>query len=137
MATNTLQFEPQDQSIARYVQKPAFPDLIVDFDAMSAEEIVALVNATNPWNRGAYTGLRGMPIRLTEVSAPAGPTPEVPAGAQPGRILFTADRQAAFVLCKNNVVLRLDIMCLDQGIVSGRKLLEMGLQEGEGFQRLW
>lgn len=80
-----------------YYAKPKLKDVIIDWLQMSMEEIIATVNAANPWNKGAITNFAGEEVRILQVS-PANIDNTLP--NDPGIIYFVDDKQSVFVVCK-------------------------------------
>ena len=65
LSGKTHKSEQPDEN-ANYYSRPAIKDISILWQKHTAEDIVALVNACNPWNKGSYTMLNGMPLRITE-----------------------------------------------------------------------
>ncbi|MGO4773829.1 methionyl-tRNA formyltransferase [Flavobacterium sp. W22_SRS_FK3] len=71
---NMLQFassipnQPQDESLSYYHEKPELSDTYINWKRMSATEIVALINACNPWNTGAHATLQGEQVKIIYAS---------------------------------------------------------------------
>lgn len=123
-----LDWMPQDESIARTWPKPGQREVLIDWNAMSAGEIVALVKACNPWNKGAYTFLGHQPLRITVARAgtmPAG-------GLPPGTIIESAE-SGMTVACANDECLKADVFYLDAGFYSGREMSGLGITAGMRF----
>jgi methionyl-tRNA formyltransferase len=86
------------------------------------------VRATNPWNRGALTSLRGQPLRLLGAFAyPAANTGPV----QPGTVLHADPTAGVWVACGTGEALRLDMVALDEGYFTGAQLMGLGIRVGE------
>jgi methionyl-tRNA formyltransferase len=67
---NMLQFATkipnrlQDESLARYFEKPELEDTYINWKRMAANEIISLIDACNPWNGGADATLQGKHIKI-------------------------------------------------------------------------
>ncbi|UOQ96786.1 hypothetical protein MUN81_16245 [Hymenobacter sp. 5317J-9] len=116
---------PQDETAARYWPRPTLADLCIDWQE-PAERIARLIQAANPWNRGALAVLRGQELRVLAATV----RPETVA-APPGTVVLAAPGQALLVACGGGHVLQLDIVCLDEGYFTGGQLASMGVPVGE------
>lgn len=121
---------PQDENRASFYGRPVIQDLIVRWDAQSGEQIRALVKACNPWNQGAFTSVRGINLRLTDVTLvlKGGDVTKMP-----GTILTADAAQGILVNCRGGAALQLDVISMDEGILPGRVLASYGIQAGECF----
>lgn len=117
--------QPQDETLARYWPRPTLPDMVLNWHE-PAETLARHVRATNPWNRGALTTLRGQVLRVLGLSA----RPETVAAA-PGTIVLAAPGQPLLVACGTGQVAQLDIVALDEGYFTGEQLAGLGVQAGE------
>ena len=57
----------QDERKARYFDRQTEWDITIQWEDMDASSIIALVNACNPWNKGAVAKINNWVIRLLEV----------------------------------------------------------------------
>jgi methionyl-tRNA formyltransferase len=62
----TVPSKSQDETKARYFKKQQAKDITIDWQTMDADSIIALMNACNPWNKGAVTKMNNHVIRLLE-----------------------------------------------------------------------
>ncbi|MGI4759648.1 MAG: methionyl-tRNA formyltransferase [Janthinobacterium lividum] len=117
---------------ARYWPRPGLADVCVRW-AEPAAAIDCLVRATNPWNRGALTTLRGQPLRLLGVT----PHPNAATGpATPGTVLHADAATGLWVACGTGEALRLDMVALDEGYFTGWQLQQLGVGVGEVLGQL-
>ncbi|MDO7877404.1 formyltransferase family protein [Hymenobacter sp. ASUV-10] len=117
----------QAEAPARYWPRPGLADVCVQWDA-PVVTIERLVRATNPWNRGALTTLRGQPLRLLAVT----PHPHAATGpTTPGMVLHADPTTGLWVACGTGEALRLDMVALDEGYFTGLQLLQLGVGTGE------
>lgn len=121
---------PQDESKAGYPPRPEFENLVLDWTEMEQMELVALIKSANPWNKGAYTAVKGMPLRIVEVT-PA--NSDQPIDALPGAIVVTDAQQGMFVACKGGKLLRIDIVFTVEGYMTGFQLQRLGIVAGDTF----
>ncbi|MDX6183216.1 formyltransferase family protein [Flavobacterium sp. Fl-77] len=124
---------PQDETDANYYKKAAAGDVCIRWETQDAKSIQALVNACNPWNKGAYTQWSGWNMRILEVS----PTKNVTKHSHsPGTILEINENKGLIIQCYNNTQLRINTVYTDEGFMSGYKLLAFGIKNGEQFASL-
>ena len=74
----------QDHTKAKYYHRPELEDVTINWEKQESHQIYALVKACNPWNNGAYTSVRGIMLRLVEVTLPDEGIEE---GKTPGTII--------------------------------------------------
>jgi methionyl-tRNA formyltransferase len=123
----TLEPIPQDTDLARYWPRPTLADVTVRWPEPAAT-IERLVRATNPWNRGALSSLRGQPLRLLSVFPhPAANTGPVP----PGTVLHADATTGVWIACGVGEALRLDMVALEEGYFTGAQLVGLGVRVGE------
>lgn len=120
--------EAQTEEPALYCRKPAVSDFTIHWQSHTAEEIEWLVNASNPRYDGAVTSLRGMEVRMLEVTPVHLPAP-IEAGA--GTIVHADPVYGLIVACADKKFLRINVLHLPEGYLSGIKLFSMGVQAGE------
>lgn len=120
----------QDEENASYYPRPGAAQLSIDWNGSTAQEIENLVNACNPVYQGALTKLRGQAVRIAEVAPADMNVPEV---YPPGTIVYADQPYGVFVLCKDGKVLRINIIHMQEGTVTGFKLAAMGVTAGERF----
>lgn len=114
---NMLQFassipnQPQDESLSYYYEKPALSDTYINWNRMSAEEIMALINACNPWNAGADATLQGEQVKIIIASLLDEPHDDMP-----GTIVSVNDRIQ--IACADNQQIAVDVLSTDSGIMT-------------------
>lgn len=114
---NMLQFasnipnHPQDNTLSYYYEKPELSDTYINWKRMSASEIMALINACNPWNNGADATLLGEQIKIIIAS-----TLNEPHNNQPGTIVSITD--TINVACEDNKQIAIEILSTEQGIMT-------------------
>lgn len=114
---NMLQFassipnHPQDDSLAYYYEKPELSDTYIKWNRMEAEEIVALINACNPWNGGADATLQGEQVKIITASIL-----DEPHDNQPGTIVSLGEK--IHIACRDDQQLAVEILSTDYGIMT-------------------
>lgn len=112
-------------------KRPTLDDLTISWSSQEADDIEALVNASNPPYKGAITYLKGGMVRILEVS-PA--TVNNASLISPGTIVHADAQNGIFVLCKDLRFLRINILeTREAGVMSGFRLAALGLKSGEKF----
>jgi methionyl-tRNA formyltransferase len=121
---------PQDESQARYFKKPVAADLMINWNTMGSQQVIRLINACNPWNKGAGAMIGHMGLCLTYAEI----VEETPAaGALPGTII-TLDREAGLkIYCFDNKPVRVDVINTPEGFFGGSRLLDYGIKPGDRF----
>jgi methionyl-tRNA formyltransferase len=119
---------PQDESKARYLEMPTADELTIRWDRMTAAEIRRLVNACNPWNKGAGTSLENWVVGITEVrDLGEGPADD----RAPGTILTCNETEGLVVKTLDNHRLKLTIIYTNEGYFSGERMASLGWKEGQ------
>jgi methionyl-tRNA formyltransferase len=124
----SIAWQPQDESLARVWPKPGQREVIIDWERMTAAEILALIRACNPWNKGAYTFLGGQPLRLT-VALPA----EEPSGGKPPGTLLSGAGGGLSVACRDEQSIIMEAVLLESGFFSSKELAALGIVPGMRF----
>lgn len=118
----------QMEGEAQYWKAPTQADLSIDWEA-PAGVVSALVRACNPRYGGALTALKGIPIRILEVSDGGA---HDTSRAEPGQVIAASPQVGIQVACGGGETLCLDIVYAEDGFFSGRQLARLfGLAAGE------
>jgi methionyl-tRNA formyltransferase len=120
----------QDEVKASYYARPGMKDMVIDWSRHDSAEIQRIVHACNPLFQGALTMLNGMPVRILEV-APV-EAPDYPA-QEPGTLVHADSNHGVFVVCRDRKTLRILVVHIPEGIISGAKLVALGIQAGARF----
>lgn len=115
----------QDESKAQYFKKQVSADVSINWRVMDAPAIVALINACNPWNKGAFTKFTTKIIRLLEAYCIDPPT----AVHTPGTILSIDDR-GMVVAAINNMAVCVQVVYIDEGFLHAKRLIQFGVMPG-------
>jgi methionyl-tRNA formyltransferase len=114
------------------LKKPSLAQLTINWQQQTAEQIEALVNASNPRYGGAVTSIRQMEIRILEISPVDINNPERQQFT-PGAIVHADALHGLIIACVNNQFIKLNITQLQEGYFTGAKLFAMGFGIGEVF----
>lgn len=121
---------PQDASKAKYYKKPVAADLMINWDNMNSYQVIRLINACNPWNKGAGAVINNMIICLTD----AEPTSEKFTGkAKPGTIISLDEQDGLKIYCFDNKLVKINVICTPQGFFTGRRLMDYGVKINDRF----
>lgn len=131
LTSENIVYKPENLNGSVYLPKPSLKDVSIDWKQMSMSEVVATVNAGNPWNRGAITRYEGEEIRIVQVS-PAKYDKELP--DEPGKIILANQQYGVFVICKNRELIRIETIHSSIGYNSGGMILTAGIKEGKTFK---
>lgn len=123
----------QDEQAAKYYGRPALADVTIDW-TLPASTIIALINATNPWNKGAVTYLNEYPIKVVAASAARGVEDPFP-GAKPGTIIAANENQGCVVRCGSGEFLNLDILYCNDSFITAIQFIKLGIAPGIRFER--
>lgn len=119
-----------NNAMMSYFPKPVTNDLTINWNMQTADEIENLVNACNPSAGGAITLFRSQQIRILEVSPVDGEGHEnIAAGT-----IIHLDGNGLFVQCLDRALLRINIIQLFEGIVTGFKMAILGAKPGDHFE---
>ncbi len=127
LAAGTLKEEIQQVTEATSWGRPKPADLFINWKTMSQVEILALIRACNPWNKGAPTRFRGWMFAITDASAG---NLAVPAGTVPGTILAISPGKGITIACADGKSLQAEVAYAEEGFFEAGKLLQLGLQPG-------
>ncbi|MES2775756.1 MAG: formyltransferase family protein [Bacteroidota bacterium] len=125
--------KPQDTAKARYIKRHTAQDVSIDWEKMDSAAIIALINACNPWNKGATTQLNGKIIRLLE--AVIVPADGAALTLQAGTIVAFHENKMIVSTCDNNW-LGITNVYVDEGFFLAGRLQEMGVIPNTVFQHI-
>jgi len=130
LLNNSLPSVQQDSTQATWYGRPTVEDLTVKWSEMNAREICCLVNACNPWNKGAVVRFRGWIFALTDVSVS---NFLVPQGTVPGKILAISENEGLIISCKSDQAIQANVIYTEEGFFSGFRLRNFGMTKGAQF----
>jgi methionyl-tRNA formyltransferase len=116
---NMIQFaskipsQPQNETLSYYYEKPTLADTYINWKRMTGSEIIALINACNPWNTGADATLLGEQIKIISASLLHSKH-----NNQPGTIVSMTD--TLNIACEDNQQIAIEILSTDQGIMTAQ-----------------
>lgn len=119
-----------EQADSSYFSQPTASDIEIDWQNMNCSAILAIINAGNPWNKGAICQLEGQEIRIIQATA-ANYNNTIP--DRPGLIFHADQNDGVFVVTKDNQLLRIDAIYGSQGYAASNMLLAHGIAKGKIF----
>lgn len=118
---NMVQFASQIPSIAQeeseayYYEKPTIKDTSIHWKRMTANEIVALINACNPWNTGADAIIQGQQIKIISANVINKEHQQLPG------TLVSVENQVLLIACVENQQIAVSILQADAGIMTAQE----------------
>ena len=120
----------QDETKAAYYEMPVAKELTINWTEMTAEQIVRLVNACNPWNKGAGTTVNDWLIGVAEAEISENAYTD---GTLPGTIITCNKEEGLLVQTKDNKKLKINIIYTNEGFFSGSRLAGFGIKKDMQF----
>lgn len=127
---NIVPARKQDETKAVYYEMPTAEQLSIRWSSMSAEQVTRLVNACNPWNKGAGAVINDWLFGITAVTK-MGEYAEP--GTKPGTILACNEKEGLLVCSADKKKIRIDIVYTNEGFFTGYQLDRFGITPGMVF----
>lgn len=121
----------QAQTQGKYYPKPTYNDVKLNWQNEDSSELLAIVKACNPWNKGAFTFLGGKELRIVEATI-TGAFYGIPCGT-PGSIRIAPDGLSFAVSCKDSNYLKPEIIYTDIGFITPLSMLKLGINQNNQF----
>ncbi|MEP6674463.1 MAG: formyltransferase family protein [Ferruginibacter sp.] len=121
---------PQDLSKVVYYKKQSAKDIVINWQSMDAATIVALINACNPWNKGAVTKLNGNIVRLLEAETIS----ILPETAKAAGTIIAFEKEFIIISTINDQAIRVGIIYIDEGFLMAVRLKQLGIHPGSCFE---
>lgn len=121
---------PQDETKAKYFKRQQAEDIIINWQTMDADSIIALINACNPWNKGAVTKINNQVIRLLDAEKlPVNSFPQ----KEPGYILAIEENGITISTIHNEAII-VRIIYTDKGFLRAYRLGQSDVATGHRFE---
>jgi methionyl-tRNA formyltransferase len=127
LAGGTLVPRAQDHTTAKWWKRPVATDLFINWQLMSADEILALVNACNPAMKGAVVKWKGWIFGLTDITIPGNNHN----GSKPGTVLSINETEGLTIACRDNRIIKAEVVYCEEGYYAGHRLSLFGLKAHE------
>lgn len=111
----------QNEDDACYYEKPELKDTYINWGSMNGSEIIALINACNPWNTGADATLLGEQIKIISATL----TNEAHHNSQEGTILLASTEGGLKVACSENQIIEIHLLSTDEGIMTAKDYIDL------------
>lgn len=115
----------QDESKANYYEMPSAADLTIRWSTMSADEIVRLVNACNPWNKGAGSFINEWFFGIAYAAKKEETTIEAA-----GTILSCDEQNGLVVSSADQKKVHIIIIYTTEGFLPGYRMESFGIKAG-------
>jgi len=112
-----------------YHKRPVLKDVLIDWENMPAREIIDLINACNPWNKGAITFFNGGEVKLMDAIIVQPPQPA--SSSASGTIV--ADGAQLLVMCCDKQVININMLSAYNFFIPGYQSREWGFTAGKKF----
>ena len=120
----------QDETKARYFKKQQAEDIVINWQTMDADSIIALINACNPWNKGAAAKINNQVIKLLDAE-------KLPVNLfshkEPGYIL-AIEENGITVSTIHDEAIMVRIIYADEGFLRAYSLAWLGIATGNRFE---
>ena len=126
--SSTIPSAPQNEEDAYYYEKPNKFDTFINWKQMNGSEIIALINACNPWNIGADTTYMGKQIKIISAICAAEIHNE-----NPGVILKINNDSTFNIACAENEQITIELLSTDEGIMTAKKFTTIKKRVGHYF----
>ncbi|HEY9176496.1 MAG TPA: formyltransferase family protein [Flavipsychrobacter sp.] len=123
-----VQHLPVNGGNAKYYPKPGLKDVLINWHEMTGKQIVDLVQACTPWNKGAITYYNNQPVKMLDaeiIDAPA--KDEIKAGT------IVNVQQQFDVVTSDGKVLRINMLNINDNFIPGRHVSFFGFKEQAQF----
>jgi methionyl-tRNA formyltransferase len=122
---------PQDETKAVYYKNPTAKDLTISFKTMDSHKIIRTINACNPWNKAAGAVVSNWMMGITEAEISNDVAKEKD---KPATIIALDKERGLLVKTCDEKLLKINIIYLQEGILSGCRLAEFGIKAGDCFE---
>lgn len=120
----------QNEEQAAYYEMPGAGELTINWNEMTAQKIVRIANACNPWNKGAGTTINEWFIGITEAETDNKIYEDDP---PPGTVLACNKEEGLLVKTSDKKRLKINIIYTQEGFFSGHRLADFGITPGMLF----
>lgn len=120
----------QDETKARYFKRPRANDVMINWQTMDSDSIIALINACNPWNKGAVTKINNQIIRLLDAEK----LPVISYSKKaPGNILVI-DENGIIISTREEGAILVKFIYAVEGFLPAYYLSRLGVVAGNQFE---
>ena len=118
----------QNEDQAAYYERPQLKDIFINWNEMSAEEILHLIKACNPWNSGATTLINGFELKILDATITITNKQLYKQGT-----VILKDNYNFAVACIENKLLNINYFKIDTNYIPARFAIAYGFKTGQCF----
>lgn len=122
----------QDELQARYYKKPTAADLMINWELMNSKQVVRMIMACNPWNKGAGVLINNQVICLVDAVITSDILPDT-ASYLPGTIVGLDENEGLKIFCNDTQIVRINIIYTPDGFFTASALAGMGINIKDRF----
>jgi len=126
----SIPLKQQDETKAGYFKRQQAEDVTINWQTMDADSVIALINACNPWNKGAVTKMNNQVIRLLDAEKLQGNSSLY---KEPGYIT-AIEENGMIVSTIHDQAIRVRIVYADEGFLPAYHLRLLGGAPGKRFE---
>ncbi|MGG9962811.1 methionyl-tRNA formyltransferase [Ferruginibacter sp. SUN106] len=123
---NSVPARRQDHARAKFYKKQSADDITINWLTMDAAGIIALINACNPWNKGAVTHLNQNIIRLLDGDYDA----LLPLTDEAPGTIISIDEKGMKVATAAGQAMVVRMIYMDEGFLMAGRLKDFGIMPG-------
>lgn len=124
--------KPQDETKASYFKRQEAKEIFIDWEVMDAGSIIALINACNPWNKGAVTKINNKIIRLLEAEK----AEHNRSVQMPGGVILSIDDDGIVISVTGGEAIKAGIVFMNEGFLNSSRLNQFGMIKGMQFEKV-
>ncbi len=129
-----IHLKQQDNSIGKYYKKQTAKDVTINWKTMDGNTIIALINACNPWNKGAVVKINNSLIKLLSASKLIDSN-VINNNYLPGTIISINNSGIEVSTIKNESI-KIELVSSDEGFLHAQQLLKLGFTRGQNFENI-
>jgi methionyl-tRNA formyltransferase len=126
---NALPLTPQDNESAQYFPNPTAKDVSINWQLMPARQIQNLVNACNPWNKGAVAKHQNNVFKIVQVSVKEHGI-VYNQKLIPGTVINSSEKRTVNIITVDDMIVCCEVIATDEGIYTADFLFKLGIKEG-------
>lgn len=116
----------QNAKKANTHKRPTLKDVLINWKTASAKDVINLVKACNPWNKGAIAMYNNMEIKIADAEVV-----DIAANQLPGTITDVKD--GLKVACAGNTMIKINFITVNGIFVPARFVDKFGFATGQKF----
>lgn len=125
--------KPQDETRAHYYKKQSLQEVAINWNKMDADSIIALINACNPYNKGAAAKINNKIIGLLHAEK----YDDDLDSSQPAGTILSIDDESMDIAVMNGQLLKVSFIHIDEEFLTPFYLKQLGLTKGMIFENIF